>query len=236
MLATLLESRHRPARRPGSAFASVALHAGLMTLAVVATARATFQPDRPAEHALPFVQTPAPAAPPVAARAASSAPPDAAPALVAPAAELDAPIDVPDVIPAIDITHRVTDPSAYTGSRPSGVGSERVVGGGLGLADSAVVSNRLVDKAAFMLPGQRPPEYPNPLRRAGVEGTVEMQFVLDTTGRIDATTAKVLSSPHELFTQAVRASLARMRYAPAESHGRRVRVLVQQAFVFSIEH
>ena len=39
------------------------------------------------------------------------------------------------------------------------------------------------------------------LRSANVEGEVLAQFVVDTTGRADMSTFKVLKSTHELFTQ-----------------------------------
>jgi protein TonB len=48
-------------------------------------------------------------------------------------------------------------------------------------------------------------------------------------------TFKALSSSHELFTTAVRNVLPQMRFYPAETGGRKVKQLVQQAFKFSLQ-
>jgi protein TonB len=60
------------------------------------------------------------------------------------------------------------------------------------------------------------------------------QFVVDTTGRAETNTFKVLKSDHDQFTQAVRNALPGMRFYPAEVGGRKVKQLVQQPFVFNI--
>jgi TonB family protein len=76
--------------------------------------------------------------------------------------------------------------------------------------------------------------YPAMLRSAQVEGTVLASFVVDTDGRPDATTFRVLRSDHDLFAHSVRTALERMRYEPARVGGRAVRQLVQQPFAFSL--
>jgi periplasmic protein TonB len=60
------------------------------------------------------------------------------------------------------------------------------------------------------------------------------QFVVDTTGKAEVGTFKVLKSSHDLFAQAVRSALPGMRFIPAEVGGRRVKQLVQQPFAFAI--
>jgi protein TonB len=74
------------------------------------------------------------------------------------------------------------------------------------------------------------------LRSANVEGEVLAQFVVDTTGRVDMGTFKVLKSSHDLFAAAVKSALASARYYPAEIGGRKVKQLVQQPFTFSLVH
>ncbi|MEJ7808884.1 MAG: energy transducer TonB [Gemmatimonadaceae bacterium] len=61
------------------------------------------------------------------------------------------------------------------------------------------------------------------------------RFVIDTTGRVERGSLVVERSDHALFTSAVRAALPSHRFLPAESGGRKVRVLAQQAFEFRIE-
>ena len=83
-------------------------------------------------------------------------------------------------------------------------------------------------------PGSSQPRYPDILRSAGVEGEVLAQFVVDTTGRAEAGSFKVLKSSHDLFVTAVKNALPGMRFIPAEVGGRKVRQLVQQPFTFAI--
>jgi protein TonB len=89
-----------------------------------------------------------------------------------------------------------------------------------------------VEKQAYLMPGHAP-KYPDSLRTARVEGQVLAQFVVDTTGRVELGTFKVLKSSHSLFTQAVRDALTTMQFTPAEVGGAKVRQLVQRPFVFS---
>jgi protein TonB len=58
---------------------------------------------------------------------------------------------------------------------------------------------------------------------------------VDTLGRPELASFKVLQSSHEPFVDAVRDALPGMRFVPAEMHGHRVRQLVQQPFVFSLD-
>jgi protein TonB len=93
----------------------------------------------------------------------------------------------------------------------------------------------MVDVSARALPGNRAPTYPHQLRELGVEGAVLAQFVIDTTGRVDSTTIRSLGATHPLFDRSVRDALVDMRFTPAESGGRTVRLLVRQSFVFRLE-
>ena len=60
------------------------------------------------------------------------------------------------------------------------------------------------------------------------------QFVVDTSGKAEAGSFKVLKTSHELFAQAVRSALPGMRFIPAEVGGKKVKQLVQQPFTFAI--
>jgi protein TonB len=79
------------------------------------------------------------------------------------------------------------------------------------------------------------PRYPENLRQAGIEGRVEIEFVVDERGRVDMNTVKVLESTHALFTAAVRNALAGMRFTPARVGGNPVRQFVRLPVVFKIE-
>jgi TonB family protein len=91
-----------------------------------------------------------------------------------------------------------------------------------------------VEKPASALPGSPTPIYPQSLRQARVTGTVLIQFVVDTNGKADLSTFKVLRSPDQGFSDAVRRVLPDMRYTPAEIGGHKVKQLVQEPFAFGI--
>jgi TonB family protein len=91
------------------------------------------------------------------------------------------------------------------------------------------------DEQAHEAPGSPVPAYPPMLRSAGVEGEVLAQFVVDTAGRTEPGTFKVLKSTHELFTQAVRDVLPNLRFTPAVVNGQKVRQLVQMPFPFQLK-
>lgn len=78
------------------------------------------------------------------------------------------------------------------------------------------------------------PRYPAELRRAGIEGSLLVQFVVDSTGRVDEKTLTFPTDAQPGFLRAVRDALVRSRYFPAELAGARVRQLVQQQFIFVI--
>ena len=78
------------------------------------------------------------------------------------------------------------------------------------------------------------PTYPRRMQEEGVDGLVIAQFVVDTLGRAEAATLKGIEFTHREFFEAVRETLPRMTFRPAEVRGRKVRQIVQQAFAFKM--
>ena len=141
------------------------------------------------------------------------------------------PIDVPSV-PAFDVT-RAFAPS------PIPVTELFRRHGGPVEAAAAVESGGVhaggsVDRIAAPLPDNGAPDYPRALRTAGVEGSVVVTFVVDTSGRTEPGSITIVSTTHDLFADAVRRWLTRTRYTPAEIRGQRVRQLVQQEVGFTL--
>jgi len=66
-----------------------------------------------------------------------------------------------------------------------------------------------------------------------VTGDVIAQFVVDTTGRVDLHTVKVLKSTHPAFTAAVEAAIPGWQFQPASVGGRPVKQLVQLPVAFA---
>ncbi len=92
-----------------------------------------------------------------------------------------------------------------------------------------------VDTLAEPNPDTFVPRYPPALRARGVRGTVVVQFVVDTNGRPEMRTFKVLSSTDTAFTTAVRTAVARTDFLPALLDGRKVRQLYEQPFTFQVD-
>ena len=76
------------------------------------------------------------------------------------------------------------------------------------------------------------PRYPSELRRAGVSGLVQVQYVVGSDGRVDERAIRVLASSHPAFLLAALQALRDSRFRPARRGGRPTAVLVQQTFRF----
>lgn len=92
-----------------------------------------------------------------------------------------------------------------------------------------------VDSAAARYDDSAAPPYPPNLLERRIEGTVGVQYIVDTTGYADTTSVVILSSTHEDFAKSVRNTLPAMRFRSAVMDGRKVRQLVQQMFAFRID-
>lgn len=78
------------------------------------------------------------------------------------------------------------------------------------------------------------PVYPSKAERVGVEGVVELEFVVDTSGRVETKTVRVLKSTDFAFTTAVINVLPRAEYEPAKVCGQHFRQRIQQKFEFKV--
>lgn len=78
------------------------------------------------------------------------------------------------------------------------------------------------------------PEYPDVSRRAGVEGDVLVEFVVDPAGRVAAGTLAPQRYTPGLFLDAVTRALPATRYEPLRVAGCAVPALVAQPFAFRI--
>jgi uncharacterized protein (TIGR02246 family) len=76
--------------------------------------------------------------------------------------------------------------------------------------------------------------YPDLLRQAAIQGRVLVQAILDTTGRAEPQSVKVIQSPNPGFDQSAKDYVLRALFRPARVHGRAVRVLINLPIDFSI--
>ena len=91
-----------------------------------------------------------------------------------------------------------------------------------------------VETAAERNPASAAPAYPRNLMSAGVEGYAAMRFVVDTAGRVDLTSIRVLDATHPEFAAAVKQAMPGMLFIPARLGERPVRQLAEQLFRFQI--
>src|SRR2546427_437796 len=68
--------------------------------------------------------------------------------------------------------------------------------------------------------------YPELLKQAQIQGRVIVQAVIDTLGRAEPNTIKILQSPNPGFDQPSRNYVLKTLFRPARVHGRAVRVLI----------
>jgi len=236
MFNNLLESKPKKEKRGGGTMASIVLHSVLVGLAVYATANAAIQNEKPRQEKIDFVETPKDEPPPPKDEPPPPPPPDVVAAPPPPKGfqVLTAPVEIPDVIPDIDLNKKITDENDFSGKGVAGGTSKGVEGGKAVVQSDQPYFEFQVEKPVVPAPGSTSPRYPDMLRQAGVEGEVLAQFVVDTTGKAEAGSLKILKSSHDLFIQSVKNALPQMKFIPAEVGGRKVKQLVQQPFTFSI--
>ncbi len=236
MFNTLLESRASRAPRRGGSLISFAVHTLIIVSLVALSANAGVpSAERDPVDVLTFAKvmpTPSgPSAPPsrvfISTPVANGLPPLVMPQVM--------PLDIPSVIPPVDLSVGTTRPDDFALRGVPGGRSDGSEQGAPSVFPTDGAYNALqVEKPVVMLPGANGPAYPEVLRASGVDGMVVAQFVVDTLGRVQAATIADLESTHPLFSAAVRAALLRMRFVPAEVGGRRVAQLVQQPFHFTV--
>ena len=145
---------------------------------------------------------------------------------------LRAPVRIDIKIPEIDLSKAITNESDFSGKGVKGGTGTGVVGG---IANTNQTYFEFqVEKPAEMLQDSPKPKYPSVLESSGIAGEVQAQFVVNSSGKADMSDFKVLKSTNELFTQAVKNVLPRMRFSPAMIGGKPVNQLVQQSFQFAV--
>jgi periplasmic protein TonB len=136
------------------------------------------------------------------------------------------PPQIPTSIPLVDLQQHF-DPKDY-----SGTGVEGGVANGAAPTDSHVYTAAGVEEGPALL--SPPPVYPEMLRRAGIQGRVLLQAIVDTAGRLEPNSVKILKSSSPGFDLPTRRWALEARFRPARLQGRAVRILVNLPFDFSL--
>jgi len=137
------------------------------------------------------------------------------------------PAQIPTNIPPVDLQQRF-DPKDYSGSGIEGGRANGIVASG-----SEVYAEALVEERPALLSAP-PPEYPPLLKQAGIQGRVILRAVIDTTGRVEPASVKIMKSPNPAFDQPTKDWVLKALFRPARLHGRGVRVFINLPVDYSL--
>ena len=232
MFNQLIESRPQKQKMAGGTVFSIVLHTVLIAGAVYATARAGVKDEKSKAEKIQFVEMKK--EPP---KVPDKPPPPKEVIVKPPPAKgfqvLRAPVRIDIKIPEIDLSKAITNESDFSGKGVKGGTGSGIVGG-TGPVTNQTYFEFQVEKPAEMLQDSPKPKYPSVLESSGIAGEVQAQFVVNSSGKADLDSFKVLKSTNELFTQAVKGVLPRMRFSAAQIGGKPVNQLVQQSFQFAV--
>jgi protein TonB len=137
-----------------------------------------------------------------------------------------APSEIPTDLPPINLQEHF-NPKDYSGS-----GVEGGVAEGLAPPDGVYMES-IVEQRPDRLAGPNP-VFPELLKQAGIQGRVRVQFVVDTTGRAEPNSIRIVQSPNPGFNDVVKNSVLHTLFRPGRVRGHAVRVLIELPFDFKI--
>ena len=140
-----------------------------------------------------------------------------------------APTDIPTNIPPVNLQEHF-DPKDFSGS-----GVEGGVSTGIVPSSDQVFAVDVVQEKPERLAGP-PPVYPPLLQSAGIEGTVMVQAVIDTMGRVEPASIKIVTSANPGFNESAKQTVMKSLFRPARVYGKAVRVLIQLPVAYTIKH
>jgi len=113
---------------------------------------------------------------------------------------------------------------------PAGAVTSQTAGGEV----ASELSGSAYDFDAVALPENPKPTYPPGMLRRSIEADFPVEFVVDTTGKVDESTIRIPPTVPQEFADAVLRVLVRWHFRPALQHGIVVPRVVRQPFVFTI--
>jgi protein TonB len=228
----LIESKQKSKRTLGQTAVSVLIHGALLFGAVKATQGvAESMSDRPVDTTMVFLKPPEPPPPPP-----EQPPPDVVVSANPPPKGFQtvvAPTDIPKDIPPVDLDQKPFDPKDFTGKGVEGGIATGIVGGTAPVVKGEVFLEAQLDDPVqpISIPT---PRYPPVLQSAGIAGSVDLQYVVDTTGHAETGSFKVLKSTHPAFVEPAKEAISKGVFKPAKFKGQPVRQLVQQRISFKV--
>jgi len=219
---TLLETKRRTKTKTllGVGATSLTLHAVVIAAAVYATLSA-----RPADSAVRIDTSVVLLAP--AQRQPATPPPVQLAEPLRGFQTVTVPTELPTAMPKLDLRERF-DPKDY-----SGIGVEGGRANGVVPSGNDVYSEALVEERPALLSAP-PALYPDLLKQARIQGRVLLRAIVDTTGRVEAGSVVIATSPNPGFDVSAREWILKALFRPARLHGRAVRVHITQPLDYSI--
>ena len=96
---------------------------------------------------------------------------------------------------------------------------------------SEIVSVDVMRQAPERLQGPSP-VYPPLLLQAGIQGVVIVEAIIDTAGRVEPKSVRIVESPHPGFDQRAKEVVLSSVYRPGRVNGKAVRVMIRQPVSF----
>ena len=220
------QDRPQPGQRAAGTLTSVAVHAALITLAVVMTN----PPDG-------FVQ----GLYQLANKVVYVAPPPKVPNTEGSKQQLKyedaAPVGEGTGFPRGSVGAEVEKKPVLLSPQPGDLGTEKTatIESRQFASYDTVFTIAEVDSAVAVDPTSAAPAYPPALQKLGIEGSVVVRYVVDSFGKADLSTLTVVRSSRIEFAVAVREALPNMRFSPAKMGPKAVPQLVEQPFNFRIQ-
>jgi len=219
---TLLESQRNTSSRRllGVGVASFAIHTAIIAGIVYATLQAAPRDDRVRIDTTVVLLAPQ----------ERQKPAEPAPVLVDALKGFQTvvvPAQIPTVIPPVDLQQRF-DPKDYTGT-----GVEGGRASGVPTDGSEVYAEAIVEEKPALLSAP-PPVYPALLRQARIQGRVMVRAIIDTTGRVEPTSVRIIASPSAAFDQPTKDWVLKALFRPARLHGQAVRVYINLPVDYSV--
>lgn len=230
MFENLIESSNKGSKSFGQSVLSLIIHGVVIFAAIEATKGAAEEiKQRVIDTTLVFLKppepTPPPPPPPPQDVVVSANPPPKGFQTVVP------PDIIPKDIPPVDLNAKPFDPKDFSGKGVEGGISAGIEGGTGPVELGQVFLTSQLDDPAVRISGP-PPRYPPVMQSAGIAGSVDLQFIIDTTGHVEPSSLKVLAKTHDAFVEPAKEAILKGVYKPAKYKGEPVRQQVQQRVAF----
>jgi len=226
----LIESSNKGSKSFGQSVLSLIIHGAVIFAAIEATKGAAEEiKQRVIDTTLVFLKPPEPTPPPPQDVVVSANPPPKGFQTVVP------PDIIPKDIPPVDLSAKPFDPKDFSGKGVEGGISAGIEGGTGPVELGQVFLTSQLDDPAQRISGP-PPRYPPVMQSAGIAGSVDLQFIVDTTGHVESNSLKVLAKTHDAFVEPAKEAVLKGVYKPARYKGEPVRQQVQQRISFQAQN